>query len=222
MRALQNLNALFQAAPPVQPKQIKLLDGELSLIKRTSSQQWQCRFKLPTGQWHVATTGTDQVEQAKQQAILIYETIRVRIALDLSAKTKTFKMLALEELENMRQLMENKQGKRTYQDYAFAINKYLIPFFGKFIITEITAENISDFEAWRISEMGLVPKASTKRNHASAYNRVINLARQLKLIHGNDSVPILDAHGDKGEARPAFTQSEINMLLAFMPNYFLD
>jgi len=97
--------------------------GVNGIIKRPTSQQWQCRFKLPTGQWHVATTGTDQVEQAKQQAILIYETIRVRIALDLSAKTKTFKMLALEEMENMRQLMENKQGKRTYQDYAFAINR---------------------------------------------------------------------------------------------------
>lgn len=56
----------------------------------------------------------------------------------------------------MRQAMENKQGKRTYQDYALTINKYLIPFFGKTIISEITAEQVADFEAWRISEMGLV------------------------------------------------------------------
>lgn len=214
--ALQNLNALFQPALTASSKQIKLLDGELTLIKRPNSRQWQCRFKLSTGQWHVATTGSDQIEQAKQQAVVIYETIRARIALDLSANTKTFKMLALEELANMRKLVENKTGKCTYKDYTFAINKYLIPFFGKFTITEITAEHIADFEAWRISEMGLVPKSSTKRNHASAYNRIINLARQQKLIHATQSVPILDARGDKGEPRPAFTSKEIEQLLAFM------
>lgn len=76
----------FQSSLSVQPT-IKLLDGELALIKRPNSQQWQCRFKLPTGQWNVASTGTENIEQAKQQAIVIYETMRARIALDLFAKT---------------------------------------------------------------------------------------------------------------------------------------
>jgi len=62
----------------------------------------------------------------------------------------------------------------------------------------------------------LVPKASTKRNHASAYNRVINLARQKGYLHERQSVPILDATGDRGEARPAFVREEIDYLLVFM------
>jgi hypothetical protein len=67
--------------------------------------------------------------------------------------------------------------------------------------------------------MGLVPKASTKRNHASAYNRVINLARQKGYLGQGQSVPILDATGDRGEARPAFTREDINELLAYMPTW---
>ena len=212
---MQNLNALFHSSPSVQPT-IKLLDGELCLIKRPNSQQWQCRFKLVTGQWHVASTGTDQIEEAKQQAILIYETIRTRVELGLAPQTKTFKQVAEAELDNMRQEREKKQGKKAYRDYAATINSYLIPFFGKYIITEITAEQVSEFEAWRISKMGLVPKESTKKHQSSAYNRVINLARQQNLIPKNHNVPLLDTHGDKGEARPAFTQKEIEQLLTYL------
>ena len=72
----------------------------------------------------------------------------------------------------MAQATHNKTGKRTYRDYAFAINKYLIPFFGQYEVGKITLEMLSDFESWRTSEMGKIPMASTKRNHASAYIRV--------------------------------------------------
>ena len=40
--------------------------------------------------------------------------------------------MALDEIANMAQAVHNKTGKRTYRDYAFAINKYLIPFFGQY------------------------------------------------------------------------------------------
>ncbi|QWD03095.1 hypothetical protein G6723_04960 [Polynucleobacter paneuropaeus] len=59
---MNNLSLLFASTTPEEP--IKLLDGLLTLYKRSNSHQWQCRFKLATGAWHSASTGSDQVALA--------------------------------------------------------------------------------------------------------------------------------------------------------------
>lgn len=213
---MQNFQYLF---PPNtkqdSPKTISLLKGELTLFKRPNSRQWQCRFKLPNGQWHTASTGTEDVSLAKTQAISIYETVKVKIGTGLAVTTKTFKQVAFDEIANMAQATDNKTGKRTYRDYTFAINKYLIPFFGRYEISQITNELLGDFESWRIAEMGRIPMASTKRNHASAYIRVINLARDRGYIAVNKAVPLLDSKGKKSQPRPAFSAEEIRELLSY-------
>lgn len=213
---MQNFQYLF---PPDltqdSPKTISLLEGELTLFKRPKSHQWQCRFKLPNGQWHAASTNTEDEGVAQTQALAIYETVKVKIGAGLSVATKTFKQVALDEIANMAQATHNQVGKRTYRDYTFAINKYLIPFFGQYEVGKITVELINDFESWRISEMGKIPMASTKRNHASAFIRVMNLARDRGYIGFNQSVPLLDAKGKKSQPRPAFTAQEITELLSY-------
>ena len=213
---MQNFNQLFpQNTNPASPKTISLLRGELTLFRRAKSNKWQCRFKLPNGQWHAASTNTEDADQAQTQAIAIYETVKVKVGSGLAVVTKTFKQIALDELSNMAQALHNKLGKRIYRDYAFAINKYLIPFFGQYEIGKITNELLGDFESWRTSEMGKIPMASTKRNHASAYIRVINLARDRGYIGLNQAVPLLDSKGKKSQPRPAFTAEEIKELLSY-------
>ena len=216
---MSHLNFLFDQPNFFSPNQTKILGGHLSLFRRPNSHKWQCRFKLPSGQWHVASTGCEAKDEAKQQAISIHAAIQARVKEGLAVTSRTFGQLAFEELENMRQKVAAGEGRRTYADYSFALKKYLIPFFGKTEIAQINEEQIKDFEAWRISQMGLNPKASTKRNHASAYNRVLRLARQKGYLNESRSVPILDASGDKGQARPAFNREEINQLLAYMVDW---
>ena len=213
---MQNFNQLFpQNTNQDSPKTIKLLQGELTLFKRPKSHQWQCRFKLPNGHWHAASTATEDLDIAQTQAIAIYETVKIKIGAGLAVTTKTFKQVALDEIANMAQATDNKTGKRTYRDYTFAINKYLIPFFGQYEIGQITNELLVDFESWRIAEMGRIPMASTKRNHASAYIRVINLARDRGYIAANKAVPLLDSKGKKSQPRPAFSAEEITELLSY-------
>jgi integrase len=216
---LPNLNFLFEQQTPFSPNQSKVLDGQVSIFRRPGSRNWQCRFKLPNGQWHAASTGSELLDQAKQQAIAIHSLVQARIQQGLAVQTRTFAQIANEELDAMDSKLSSGEGKKTYADYTFALKKYLIPFFGKTEVSQITVELVRDFEAWRVSQMGLVPKASTKRNHASAYNRVINLARQKGYLHDRQSVPILDATGDRGEARPAFTREESVHLLEFMKSW---
>ena len=213
---MQNFQYLFPVSTSLDsPKTIRLLQGELTLFKRPKSQQWQCRFKLPNGQWHVASTATEDLDSAQTQAVAIYETVKIKISAGLAVRTKTFKQVALDEIVNMAQATDNKTGKRTYRDYTFAINKYLIPFFGQYEIGQITNELLADFESWRIAEMGRIPMASTKRNHASAYIRVINLARDRGYIAINKAVPLLDSKGKKSQPRPAFSAEEIAELLSY-------
>jgi len=213
---MQNLQQLF-ARPTslLSTKTLSLLEGKLILFQRPNSLNWQCRFKLANGQWHAASTATDDLDRAQTHAIAIYETVKAKIGSGLSPTSKTFKQVAMDEIANMAQAMANKTGKRTYRDYIFAINKYLIPFFGKYEIGSITRELIADFESWRISQLGRDPMASTKRNHASAYVRVINLARDRGYIGHNQSVPMLDSKGKRSQPRPAFTEQEIGELLSY-------
>ncbi len=213
---MQNFQYLFPDDTNLSsPKVIRLLQGELTLFKRPKSHQWQCRFKLPNGEWHAASTATEDLDTAQTQAIAIYETVKIKIREGLAVVTKTFKQVALDEIANMAQATNNKTGKRTYRDYVFAINKYLIPFFGQYEIGQITNEMLADFESWRIAEMGRIPMASTKRNHASAYIRVINLARDRGYIAVNKAVPLLDSKGKKSQPRPAFSAEEIAELLSY-------
>ena len=95
------LQQFFASAPTLQPKQIKLLDGKLTVYKRPQSAQWQCRFKLSNGDWHSATTGTDDLIEAKKQAMTLFEVVKIKIENNIALRTKTFKQLANEAIQVM-------------------------------------------------------------------------------------------------------------------------
>ena len=191
------------------------MDGKALLYMRPQSVQWQVRFKLANNKWHSTTTNTTDIEQAKINAIVIIETVKIKTDAGLAITTRTFKQIALDEIANMSKALVNNIGRRCYRDYIFAINKYLIPFFGAYEVEKITTEMLADFDAWRITEMGKVPMASTKRNHASAYIRVVNLARERGCIAHNRAVPLLDSKGKRSQPRPAFTKEEIVELISY-------
>ena len=135
---MKNLQILF-ADTTNESKSIKLLDGLVSLYKRPNSHQWQCRFKLPSGIWHCASTGSDQVAEATTQAIGIYETVKVKLASDLAIKSKTFRQLANQELAQAAKVVQANPNKPTHLDYIPIYTKYLIPFFLQiFIISAIS------------------------------------------------------------------------------------
>ena len=217
---MQNLNQLFFKSSTSQSADVVAIHGALvSLFKRSGSNQWQCRFKLPNGQWHSTSTHQADLEIAKQSAVATYERTMAKIAQELSLKSKSFKQLALEELESLTTSAKEGKGKSVYRDYCFVINKYFIPFFGSYQLTQITPQLVQEFESWRDGEMGRHPMASTKRTHSAAYNRIIERARNQALIPKDLAIPLLDIQGAPGEARPAFSESEIATLLAFMPSW---
>ena len=165
---LQNLNMLFFKSSTSQSADvIHLHRGLVSLFKRPGSNQWQCRFKLPNGEWHSISTGRADLEEAKQSAVAIYERTMAKISQELSLKSKSFKQLAAEDLLAMDISLKEGSGKAIFKDYKFVLNKYLIPFFGSYKLNQITPELVKEFESWRLSQMGRDPQASTKRTNAA-------------------------------------------------------
>lgn len=213
---MRNLNALFNTS--AQPVEVTApqADQTATLYKRPRSGNWQVRFKLPSGGWHAASTGRADLSSAEHTGIEIQQHVLAQLAAGESISKKTFGAVAAEEIAAMQRALDNHRAPTTFRDYIFAINKYLIPFFGCLPITSIRDETIEDFAAWRTSAMGREPKASTMRNHASAYNRVINLARRQGLIPTERAFPGLPIDGERGQPRPAFSQDEIDRLLVFM------
>jgi hypothetical protein len=84
-------------------------------------------------------------------------------------------------------------------DYIRAMNNYLIPFFGKLMLTNITAQKVAEYESWRNQKMGKVPISSTLANHSSAFNRVIDLAIEQGAISDKIIIPKLSRKGRCGD-----------------------
>lgn len=157
----------------------------------------------------------------------IFQTVQIKTEAGLSPTTKTFWQIAKGELSNMAQAIVSGVGKRTYRDYTFAINKYLIPFFGNYMIENITAEMVRDFEGWRIAMMGKIPMASTKRNHSSAYVSIRYGTQMIELAKGKYSIEVESAQAlikaletvkqavESGELDNQITNASINVRKVF-------
>jgi len=134
---LRNINALFNT--PSQPVELTAsqADHAATLYKRLTSSRWQVRFKLPSGTWHTASTGETSLDTAKSAGIEIQQQVLSQLAAGESLSKKTFGEVAKEELAAMRRALDNSRAPKTYRDYIFAINKYLIPFFGRIPVANI-------------------------------------------------------------------------------------
>jgi integrase len=215
---LNHLDQLFfRSSASHQADAVSIHGGLVILFKRSNSSQWQCRFKLQNERWHTASTFQADLDLAKQAAVAVYERTMAKISQELSLKSKSFKQLAQEDLIAMDIANKEGRGKAIFKDYRFVLHKYLVPFFGQYQLNQITPEMVKDFESWRQSQMGRNPQASTKRTHATTYNRIILLAREQNLIADSYRVPLLNHHGSPGQIRPAFSKEEIDQLLAYMP-----
>ena len=86
---------------------------------------------------------------------------------------------------------EIEQGVRpmSNRDYQRVINKYLVPFFGKYLLTSINAALVREYEVWRNEQMGRAPQASTLMTHAAAYRRVWDTAVQQACVSFKTSPP---------------------------------
>ncbi len=116
---MRNLQFLFDRTNLQESQSVSLLEGQLALFKRANSDHWQVRFKLTNGSWHSASTYSDQIAEASTRAISIFETVKVKIANDLSVVKKRFKAIALDEIESLKRLQSI--SGQTRGDYIYIL-----------------------------------------------------------------------------------------------------
>lgn len=206
--------------PKLIPNTNKILDGRVALYKRDNSSEWQLKFKH-NSKWIRATTKCKNITEAKTAAETIFFDYQVRIRNNLPIVNHTFKRVAESAIRSMQEALNNQHGKIVYKDYIFAINNYLIPFFGRKFINNITYADFLQFEKYRVDKMGRKPKSSTIGTHNSAFNKVQEEAMRLGYITTDKRLDLRNK-GLKAERRPDFTLEEYRQLYRYMRKFIKD
>ena len=198
---------------------IYLRDGEVVLYKHARSNVWQVRFKLFDRQWHRHSTKHYNLQFAKQVACEMYDEARFKERIGVPVVSRRFDAVANRCLQDIDREIQAGIKAHTNKDYKRVINKYLIPFFGSYMVDNINEQVVSEYEQWRNNEMGITPKASTLMTHASAYSRVIKSAIQRGWVSANSPIAFLNRRGKASTPRAGFTREEVHKLLAYLPEF---
>ena len=198
---------------------IYLRDGEVVLYKHARSNVWQVRFKLFDRQWHRHSTKHYNLQFARQVACEMYDEARFKERIGVPVVSRRFDAVANRCLQDIDREIQAGIKAHTNKDYKRVINKYLIPFFGSYMVDNISEQVVSEYEQWRNNEMGITPKASTLMTHASAYSRVIKSAVQRGWVSANSPIAFLNRRGKASTPRAGFTREEVHKLLAYLPEF---
>ena len=137
-------------------------DGDVVLFRIPNNRVWQCRDRLLAGGWRRKTTGQRNRIDAARAACQCFDGARYRERLGLTSERHLFKTAAIETITELRAELAAARGRRIYRDYATAIERYLLPFFGERSLDAIRQQDVVEFERWRDQQLGRTPAASTK------------------------------------------------------------
>jgi integrase len=199
-----------------QPQTLYLRDGELVVYRRPKTLHYQCRFKLSPDKWTRRSTGAASVEQAVANACLLYDEARFRHRLGLAQQAQDIAHIARIACGELRQEIDKRQRKSSYNDYVRIIERDFVAYFGERRIEELTRNDIKQFETWRDRRNQRTPTASTLNNYAAAWSRLVKTAVEHGYISESTPVVRLSTVGVKSKARPAFTEAEIEQMFAYM------
>jgi len=188
-----------------------LIDKQLVIFLRPRSAVWQCRYQVDK-RWQRESTGEHELDKAKKRAHDLLIEANVRKKLNVAPITRYFKDIAKLAVQRMDDELQADNGKVIYKDYKSVIEKYLVPFFGKYKVDSIDYKVLELFSDWRMKRMQTAPKHSTLLNHNAALNRIFDEA-ELRNFLLPISRPKLTAKGKKSERREEFNLEEMRALL---------
>ena len=87
---MKNLQSFFKESDNRASELHHLLDGKITLYIREKSEYWQVRFLLPNKEFMRLSTGEYDLERAKTQAVILYETFKTKIKMGTPLRVKTF------------------------------------------------------------------------------------------------------------------------------------
>lgn len=199
---------------------VTINDGDILLYKRKRSSAWQAKFKIGS-RWVRTTTKLDDLDKAKRAAKDLFTECKFKEKHELPVISKRFADVARYVIADMRSALNGGGGKKVFEDYITALERYLIPYMGKKHVGNISYDDIKGFDTWRKAEMRRDPKASTINTHNSALNRVFTEAVERGYMSKNQ-VPSLLNKGRDATRRPDFTHEEYRSLTARFPHWIAE
>lgn len=172
---------------------------------------WQARIKLDTGEWYRRSTGTDDVEEAKDKALELFFVARDRSKSNLPQQTRRFRQLAQTVHRELEELRDTGNWKSVYGHYQKVINAHLIPYFGAYKVDNLR-KPFEGYVTWLAKKLGREPAESTLRTHFAALNLVFERALHLHYVTPQ-GLPNLKLRGRKSEQGATFEHGEYVALI---------
>lgn len=158
-------------------KKFELMDGRLHIYKRSQSRYWQCYTYLAGRPWRESTK-QENLALAKQFAEDWYLNLKGKDRVGELKSGKTFRFVAEQFLKEYRTLTEGQRSPEWVELVDNKLDKYLIPYFGSKVVSEITPGMVQEYRIHRSKNgyRGKSPGLSTIQHEMIALRQVLKTA----------------------------------------------
>jgi len=174
-------------------EQHTILGGKVHVYKRPNSSCWQCSSYL-AGRNRRATTKEESLSKAKEVAEDWYLQLRGKLRTGELKTGRTFREAAEQYLREYDIITQGQRSKTYLRGQHSRAAGHLVPFFGRLVLSEITAGKIQDYRIHRLEEA--MANRGKPPAHNTTHQEIVTLRQILKtaIRHGwMDHLPDLSA-----------------------------
>ena len=161
----------------------QLMGGKLHIYKRENSNFWQCSAYL-AGKNRRTTTKEESLSHAKEIAEDWYLEMRGKVRAGVLHSGPTFKQAADQFFAEYETITQGQRSPRWVDQYEMMLRVYLVPYFGKMALSEITAGKIQEYRIHRrklsMDKRGKPPSRTAMHHETVTIRQVLKTA----LRHG--------------------------------------
>ena len=147
-----------------------ILGGKVYVYKRDNSRFWQCSAHHKNRNFRKSTK-EESLEHAKQIAEDWYLELRGKSRAGLLRTEKTFEKAAEQFLKEYEVITEGQRSPRWTEGHRIRLRLHLLPFFGEFGLSEITAGAVQEYRMHRATTLPDRRPAVNKATAAKAAAR---------------------------------------------------
>ncbi|WP_135079468.1 phage integrase SAM-like domain-containing protein [Terasakiella sp. SH-1] len=153
----------------------EIMGGKVHVYKRDNSKYWQCSTYL-LGKNHRTSTKEESLAQAKDFAEDWYLGLRGKAKTGNLKNEKLFKQAAEQFTREYEVLTNGERNAKYVQDHQARLRNHLIPFFGNYGLSEVTAGAVQDYRIFRMENPERPPSRSTMHHEIVTLRQVLKTA----------------------------------------------
>jgi integrase len=154
-----------------------LMGGSLHVYKRENSSHWQCSTYL-AGKNRRVSTHEESLERAKDFAEDWYFRLKDQSRRGEINNEKTFQHAADQFLREYEIITEGQRNAQYVQGHGRRLRLYLVPFFGKFGLSQVTAGQVQEYRIYR-KERALAERGKPAAR-GTLHQEIVTLRQVLK------------------------------------------